>query len=432
MLHATGTTDRFIRRWGWSLIALAVLVVYWPLSTFHYTVADGDTFDCFVPWRWFITCALKDGHMPLWDPLQQMGYPFYADLASSTWDISTIAIGGTIGHSIFTLQWLYLLHVILGGIGMMRLTRTLHGHEGAALITGLAYSLCGFFTAHQMNLHSVTSAAILPWLLAAQLKLMRDPHWRHALEAALFQALQLMGGNQTFTILSSYLLIALFITHIARKVMSGEGRFARAILLYEFLFMAATALMAIGILYAWWEERPFIDRVHGVTYAYASKGPFTFKAAISLLFPFVAGHEEQAVGTDPTMANGYVGVLIMMLAMLSLGRRRRLEENVIMMFGIICACAAFGAALPVHHVLWRIVPGINLFRFPSYFGLYATLAALVLAGGTLADGRWKSPPFSRHAPDRLRPPQPVRDRVLRHPDALKRLSVQTSPVGGAA
>lgn len=38
--------DRWARRWGWALITLAVLVVYWPLSTVSYGLTYGDTLDC--------------------------------------------------------------------------------------------------------------------------------------------------------------------------------------------------------------------------------------------------------------------------------------------------------------------------------------------------------------------------------------------------
>ena len=129
-------TERSARRWGWAIITVLVLVVHWPLSTFTCAMGGGDAFDCWLPWRHFMTLALQNGELPLWNPLQQMGYPVHADLQGPMWYPEAIAIGGTIGHSVITLQVLYLFYVIIGGVGLMRLCNTVHGDARVGVIAG--------------------------------------------------------------------------------------------------------------------------------------------------------------------------------------------------------------------------------------------------------------------------------------------------------
>lgn len=379
-----GRWDAWARRWGALVIPVAVLLVYWPLSTFRYGLILGDTLDCWLPWRWSIASALQDGHFPLWNPYQQMGYPIYADLQGPAWYPEALALGGTVGHSLYVLQALFLAYVIIGGWGMMRLVRVLHADARVAVIAGLAYALGGFFTAHEMHVYAVISAAWLPWLLAAQVKLLRAPGWRPALEAAVVQFLGLTGGNHTFNLIGAYLLAALIAVHAVQAWRSGDRAYVKRLIGWETVFAGSTAVMACGTLYAWWEVAPHLARAGGMPYADAAAQPFTWPAVRSLLLPYAVGTDAHHLGTDPTMANGFMGVIMGLFAVLALLRRRSAVENTLAVFGVACALASFGDALPVHHWLWAALPGLDLFRFPSYYGLFTAIAVLVLAAGTLA------------------------------------------------
>ncbi len=366
-----------------AVIAAAVLLAYWPLATFGYTLPHGDTLDCWLPWRFFIAACLQNGELPLWNPYLQMGYPVHADLQGPAWYAEALALGGTIGQPLWLLQVLFLAYVILGGAGMLRLVRTVHGHPGAALVAGAAYALSGFFTGHVMHFYAVISAAWLPWLLDAQVRLLRAPHWRPAVAAAVYLSFLLTGGNHTFTILAFYLVAALVVQR-AWHLWRWDRVILAGLVRHETLFLGATVLMACGTLWSAVEVLPWMTRGGGLGLDSAAQGAFTPRAFVSLLFPFASGTDKDLLGTDPTMANGYMGIWLLAWAVLALFRPRKPEENVLLVFGVVCGLASVGPALPVHRLLWAFVPGIDLFRFPSYFLLGAQLAVLVLAAGTLA------------------------------------------------
>ena len=384
MRPTLASIDVLVLRYPVVAILLPVIIAYWPLSTFEYAIVGGDTFDCWLPWRSFISACFRDGHFPLWNPMQQMGYPIYADLQGPAWYVEAIALAGTLGHSLFTMQALFLLYLVIGGEGMRRLALCMHGDRGAALIIGIAYSLGGFFTGHTMHFYSVISAAWLPWLIEAQLRLMAVPTWRDVLRAAVFQYLLLSGGNHTFNILATYLLVPLCVIRALTLWREGDPAGVKKLVLAQAAFIAASIVLASGTLYALLEVAPFFTRGDPLSYAVSSQFPFTFRAALSWVMPFATGVDAMAEGTDPTMANGYMGVLVLLFAVLSLFRTLHTTERVIAIFGGICLLAAFATLTPVHRALWAMLPGMAHFRSPSYFLWGAQLSVFLLACGSLA------------------------------------------------
>jgi len=371
-------------RWGWLVIALAVMTAYWPLSSFQWAIAHGDTLNCWLPWRWFIASSLHDGQFPLWNPHQQFGYPMHADLQGPSWYVEAIALGGTVGHGLHVLQALYLLYLMIGGWGMMRLIRTVHGDARAALIIGTAYALGGFLTGHHQHFYAIISAAWVPWLLDSFIRLLREPGWRGAARVALLQGLLLTGGNHTFTIIGTYLLLALFGLEVARATKRSGWLGVRPLLIWAGAAAAGAAVIAAGALHAWWEAAPHLVRGGAIPYAAAADGSVTRTALLSLLFPFAPGISHEFIGADPSMGNIYMGGIILVLSASALLLKRSALENLLLCVAVICGLASLGTATPVHHWIWRWLPGMDVFRFPSYFHLFTWMALLVMAGGTLS------------------------------------------------
>lgn len=370
-------------RWDWLVIAIAVLVAYWPLSSFQWAVAHGDTLNCWLPWRWFIASSLHDGQFPLWNPHQQYGYPMHADLQGPAWYVEAIALGGTIGHGIHVLQGLFLLYLMIGGWGMMRLIRQLHGDARSALIIGVAYALGGFLTGHHQHFYLIISAAWLPWLLHAFIGLLQQPGWQPAARVALIQGLLLTGGNHTFTIIGAYLLIALFALAATKAWRAGGWIALRTLLAWSVAAAIGAALVGMGALHAWADSAGHLSRSGPIAFGDAVNGSILRTALVSFIFPFAPGADHSTLGVDPSMANLYMGAIVLALAAGALFRRRTAIENLLLVFGIACAVIATGDATPVYRWVWAGVPGMNVFRFPSYFYLFTWIAALVLAGGTL-------------------------------------------------
>ena len=356
------------------VIALAVLLAYWPLTTFGWAISPGDTLDCWLPWRHFITQSLSEGKFPIWNPYQQGGYPVYADLQGPAWYVEALMIGGTIGHSIYTLQTLFLIYLIIGGCGMRRFALEVTGSRTGALVAGLAYSLSGFLTAHTQHFYSIISAAWIPWLLWSQVKLIHAPRVREAVRSSVFTALLLTGGNHTFMIMGVYLLAALLMQGVA---VLGAG------------------LMACGTLWSAMEVWPYITRAQGLDPAAAGLNPFHWKAWISLVSPYAGSAALNDPPMNPAMANGFFGVLPLAGLLAALRSGWTPMQRLLVGFALVSALASLGDVLFVHRLLYDFVPGMSLFRFPNYFWLFVLIGVLPMACAALAEALGDEPSRKR-------------------------------------
>lgn len=358
------------------VIALLVLLAYWPLASFQNALTDGDTMNCWLPWRWSIATSLQDAALPWWNPLQQMGYPMHADLQGPTWYVEAIALAGTIGMGPAVLQVLFLGYVIIGGWGMRRLALHLTGHEDGPLLAGLAYALSGFFTAHTMHFYSIISAAWLPWAFWSVLRGMDAPGWRNSALMVVFFHLLLTGGNHTFLLIAAYPLVALVVHGLWQAWLGGGLTLLRPIVVHGALAILLIAFTSAGTLHAVVEVGEHVERLGGLSLAQAEQNPMTWSGLTSVVLPAMATANVDMLGTDPTMANAFFGLVPLVLALLALSFVRGGRPVIFLATALLSGLAALGAATPLHGLLWRFLPGLDLFRFPSYYWHFVSIGLL--------------------------------------------------------
>jgi hypothetical protein len=378
----------WLRHRGDLLLAVLVLVAYWPLVLGWSTIPAGDTQDCWLPWRWLIASILHDSGVPQWNLWQQMGYPLHADLQGPAWYLEAIVLGGTVGMGPAVQQFLFLAYVIIGGWGMRRWVELFVRNGNGALLAAITYALSGFITGHAMHQFAIISAAWLPWCLWALQRLLSAPGWRAAVRLALFASLQLTGGNHGLLIITSYPALALVLVTFWRD--RHDHALALQRLRWSAVAVLVTVLLAAGTFHAAVEASHHVDRLHGMGLEQAQVNPVTLSALPSALLPFVATGGADELGTDPTMANVYVGAIALLLVLAGVCRLRRTPVlQAVVLPAVPAFLAALGSATPVHGWMWSALPGIDLFRFPAYF-LYPVILALmplVALGYDVLEGR---------------------------------------------
>jgi len=365
----------WLRHRGDLLLALVVLVAYWPLVLGWSTIPAGDTQDCWLPWRWLIASILHDGGVPQWNLWQQMGYPLHADLQGPAWYVEAIVLGGTVGMGPAVQQFLFLAYVIIGGWGMRRWVEGFGTSGNGAMLAALTYALSGFVTGHAMHQFAIISMAWLPWCLWALQRLLAAPGWQAAMRLALFASLQLTGGNHGLLIITAYPALALVLVTLWRD---RHDR-ARVLQRVRWSVVAALAsiLLAAGTFHAVVEAAHHVDRLQGMGLEQAQVNPFTWKALPSVVFPFVATKGADVLGTDPTMSNAYLGAVALLLALAGASRLHRTPLlPAVVLLAVPAFLAALGSATPVHGWMWSTLPGMDLFRFPGYF-LYPVILAML-------------------------------------------------------
>ena len=195
------------------VLIVAILLCLWPLSFFVY-IPKWDNINGYLPYRYFISDYLWNGHLPLWNPFQRLGYPGYSDLQSGVWSpiMWVIMLFGkyTINSLIVELLSCY----VLAGLGMFKLAKYFFNCKKTSLILGLSYALSGFMVGSAQLMVFLIAVTWFPWCIYALLQFFKTYRLKYQLLSALFMALFITGASPAYTIILGYIVVGIFIYQI--------------------------------------------------------------------------------------------------------------------------------------------------------------------------------------------------------------------------
>lgn len=140
-----------------------------------------DALGQYWPWRTLLRQGLLGNVLPLWNPYQFGGYAFVGNGQSALfYPLNWVLFG--LGPVSFGFRATAELHLWLAGAGTYWLLRELRAERSAALLGGLAFSLCGFLVSWLTLPTLLSSAAWLPVALACleRARRLRRPVWGSA------------------------------------------------------------------------------------------------------------------------------------------------------------------------------------------------------------------------------------------------------------
>lgn len=177
-----------------------------------------DALDHRLPnWREFRR-QLRDGHIPLWNPLHQLGAPgiqspIYEGL-SVPFLIFAITPSEAMGYTLALIS-----NYAIAATGTYFLLLFMFANRWAALFGALVFAFCGFNIAWAHWPH-LTTSALIPWVLVSQLRYWQTGRFIWALGFTFSVALMALGGFPFVAILgaiSSLLLGIILIIRDARR-----------------------------------------------------------------------------------------------------------------------------------------------------------------------------------------------------------------------
>jgi hypothetical protein len=116
---------------------------------------------------------LKHGELPLWDSSELLGRPLHADASFPTFyppDAIHLVLPVVDAYA-----WSMAFHCFWAAAGMLLLLRAFGLRTSSALVGAFAFGFSGWTLLHLAIPHFVRTAAWLPWLLLASLRLSRAP-----------------------------------------------------------------------------------------------------------------------------------------------------------------------------------------------------------------------------------------------------------------
>lgn len=394
---------------AWLTLALATLAILWPLGLTNRVLAGVDALTYFTPYWAYRMAELRAGHVPLWNPYLFLGAPFLANPQAAVlyplhWPLSWLKPEQA-------LAWSALLHAWLAaGFTYSLGRRSLGLSRPAAWLAGLIFGLGGFTLARAENINQLNALAWLPALLWLYDETARAAGWRPRVRwgaaLAAVSALQLLAGHTQTAFINLVglglwavwpVLVALWARVRGRRGGAGApgsgGAGERGGHLLPLIALVPALLLFAGQLLPTLELNQLGLRTGGLPFRQAVSFSLRPRLLAQSLLPPFGGGLAQAFGSEGYAEFvGYVGLVGLALAALGLIRRRAARSPVSVQRAVLLAAAGFllalGAFNPLYYLLWRFIPGFDLFRAPARWLELYTLGVALLAGtGLDAIGR---------------------------------------------
>jgi hypothetical protein len=355
--------------------ALVTQAFWW----FSDSVVPWDSKNHFYPMFRFLADSLQRGEIPLWNPYHFGGHPSAADPQSLLFTPSVFLLALIAPHASMAVfdGWI-MLHLLVGGLGMMALARRRGWGPAAAVLTAIIYMLGGSAASRLQHTGMIISYAYFPLALWALDVLLERRGFRRAALFGVLAALMALGRDQVAFLFCAVLAGRLvFLTFRSRAPLSflreRAGVLAAAALIGAAILLVPT-LLTLQFLGA--SNRP------GIAYGVAAAGSLAPVNFLTILAPNVFGSLDHAYDywgpgyetmseadwTDRAVNYLFFGTLPALLILWhGLAGGRLLARD--MRFTILVTGAAMLYALgrytPVFGVIFDLMPGVSLYRRPA-------------------------------------------------------------------
>ena len=338
-----------------ALLALAV-AIYWRPIVDGFVLLGFDPFVYFYPLMSYRDARLRAFELPLWVPDYFVGAPFLANpqtgvLYPPNWltvwlEAPRAYAWQAFGHSLW---------MALGGFVAARRVLGLGVVAAFAAAAVLAYG--GYGQSLVSHLNQLQAAAWLPWAVVAL-------SVRRPVGLGVVLGLQLLAGHAQLSFMTVALLGVWALARVGRvgalAVLAGGGVLAGLLAAPQLLL--TLELSGEGI------------RAGGMSYREAvafSLPPWMLPVSLLPVYTHLDQPGSEWVG--------YVGVIGAVLAMVGLvgGGRRAWLLGAIAVGALLLALGQFD---PLYPLLYRVVPGLSLFRVPARWLVVYSFAGAMLVG----------------------------------------------------
>jgi hypothetical protein len=383
--------DRFGADWAARVfLTLGALVPYWRLLTFSVIFVTDDYFasDIFngeLPGRVLMGRMIRHGQWPVWTSQLCSGFP----LAGAAADPIGLAAFSLLRPAV-ALDLFVIVLLLVAAHGAYGLARRFGADRTGAVLAGLAFAGSGYIAAQLKHLGIVSTIVWLPLaltLLDRTLDSKPTPLSRRALYMALFGMVlaqqALSGFPQSFYICA--LVYGSFVMFRAISNRRELGSLATWLALLGGI-AAVTALGAAAgavVLLPLSKLGSISDRAEALGYEWSTRLAYWPPNVLSFFAPYIHGDISDNSYTGPPFFwedYGYVGLATVLLAIYGSVREwRRAAVAFTIVMTIVAYFFVLGAATPVFHVAYLLIPGMKIFRFPTRFLIVVELGIALLA-----------------------------------------------------
>lgn len=351
----------------------------------RYLLTERDLGPYFIPPRFFWVESLKHLDLPLWNPYQFSGSPFFANPQHGLLyplNVLLVLLPFDVGFN-----GTIILHFFLGGLFAYLFVRDLRVNPWGSLVSGLIFMLGGFLLSVHSLLSCLLSVIWTPLILLYYRRALIDPRPKTLIFTALFMTFSFFGGGVEIVYGNFFLLLLMALMwpfegrpeHGLRAAEKGRWVFWRLKGLFWvcLLFLSFSAVQLI----------PFVElffhsiRKGGIPYGEATIWSFAPRDVLLFFLPDVYGYfldMKRYWVSQCWFKTLYTGGLPFVLSVVFFlfGKRR--------LFFFVVAALSFFLALgrynPIYPWLFHSMPFLDSIRYPAKF-LYLFILVLSITAG---------------------------------------------------
>lgn len=359
----------------WLLIIC--LLAYWPL-TFGVFSVKNDAIHEFLPYRFNIAEAIRNGEMPFWSPYVYLGNPIYGDMQSGAWNpfVWFFSLFGKYNITIFHLE--YLIYIFLGGAGMYRLTHMLTQHTRTAFLIAASYMLSGFMLSGQL-IHWTAAAAFLPFVIFYYLRSLSKPTITNGAKTGIALFILFTTAYPSFFILTCYLLLVHILIIVISRLKAKSPQLVSWKQIIKLFLITSVVFISLSLpaIVSYIDMLPHYSRGSGTSYRDTLSNSFELQHLLTFFFPGALNTTDMQSTTDITCRSVFIGLfpLIMLAAFPPTLNRRNI---MLIIFAVFALLFSLGDETPIRKLCYDFIPLMNTFRHPSQLRLFLILSLLLL------------------------------------------------------
>jgi hypothetical protein len=359
------------------IFSAIVAIAFLPVSSFLFFLKN-DAFVGYFPPKFFMSESLHAGHLPLWNPYINFGFPQYGDMSGGYWSPITWLVAATVGYNAYTLTIELLLYILIGGLGMYKLASYFQLNKQVSWIAAVAFMCCGYNVGHLQHFNWLSGAAFLPWCCWAYLSLLASFSAKKVLSATLLFYLLLSSAHPGISISAVYFFMAVGVFVFFKNdnevtVKERLKQFSTSHLLLLLLLL----LLSAGMLAGYLNIIPYFLRGEKISLQDTLLHPTNLQSWISVLFPFATVKNDGFYQTDPSMRNCYFGLSLLLFFLLaSVGKKNRWQK-LLLVIGLLFALLSAGGMVKIF--AYKFIPLIGFVRLNGEFRIFALFCFILLA-----------------------------------------------------
>ncbi len=322
--------------------------------------------------------SIHAGHLPLWNPYINFGIPQYGDMSSGYWSPVTWLFASTVGYNAYTLTLEVLLYILIGGLGMYKLSAVWIEDKHVRLLAGIVYMCSGYSIGHLQHFNWISGAAFLPFCLYSYTLLLRNFSIRNAVLLSLFFYMLVASAHPGITISAFYFFIGTGCFYFFKNEhkISFSARI-RNIGKSHITFFVLFLLLSAGMLTGYLDIIPHFIRGEKIGLEESLSNPTNIQSWISALLPFSTVKNDAFYNTDPSMRNSYFSITLVLFLLVACIKKKTSWQYFFLCTGILFCLLSSGGIFKT--IAYKVVPFIGYIRLNGEFRIFAILCFILVA-----------------------------------------------------